>query len=106
MVSFLACTESATQTADAFGVHTASFSNLLAGMSDENLIGMLAVGGWIPVVIVAMIGAFVTKVVRTRAQEQTRRDIAAYIAEGSMTPEQGEQILRAGRTNKKGFCDS
>jgi hypothetical protein len=31
------------------------------------------------------------------AQERTRREIAAFIAEGSMTPEQGERLLTSGR---------
>ena len=32
---------------------------------------------------------------RTRQVEQSRREIAAYIAEGSMSPEDGEKLLRA-----------
>jgi len=35
--------------------------------------------------------------VRGVARERTRREIAAYIAEGSMTPEQGEKLMKAGR---------
>ena len=35
-------------------------------------------------------------VIRSVARERTRRDIAAFIAEGSMTPEQGERLMRAG----------
>jgi len=34
-------------------------------------------------------------IVRT-SRERTKREVAAYIAEGSMTPEQGERLLRAG----------
>ncbi len=34
--------------------------------------------------------------IRAGARERTRREIAAYIAEGSMTPEQGERLMRAG----------
>jgi hypothetical protein len=37
----------------------------------------------------------VKKVFTTMAQEKSRREIAAYIAEGSMTPEQGERLIRA-----------
>lgn len=33
---------------------------------------------------------------RDREREQSRREIAAYIAEGSMTPEQGERLMNAG----------
>lgn len=29
------------------------------------------------------------------ARERTRREIAAYIAEGTMTPDQGERLLKA-----------
>jgi len=38
--------------------------------------------------------------VRATAKEQTRREIAAFIAEGSMTPEQGERLMRAGKDSK------
>ncbi|MBL8761147.1 MAG: hypothetical protein JNL50_07580 [Phycisphaerae bacterium] len=34
--------------------------------------------------------------VRASAREKTRREIAAFIAEGSMTPEQGEKLMKAG----------
>ena len=37
----------------------------------------------------------VTAVLTTNAREHSRREIAAYIAEGSLTPEQGERIIRA-----------
>lgn len=32
---------------------------------------------------------------RTRQREQTRREIAAYVAEGSITPSDGERLMRA-----------
>lgn len=56
------------------------------------------------VVVVAIIGLVmllggliraVTSVVATNARERSRREIAAYIAEGSITPEQGERLIRA-----------
>lgn len=37
----------------------------------------------------------VTTIMTTRAVERSRQEIAAYIAEGSMTAEQGERLLRA-----------
>jgi hypothetical protein len=33
--------------------------------------------------------------VKSSHRERTRREIAAYIAEGSMTPEQGERLMKA-----------
>jgi hypothetical protein len=34
--------------------------------------------------------------IQTFARERSRREIAAYIAEGSLSPEQGERLMRAG----------
>lgn len=36
-------------------------------------------------------------VLRTMSRERTRREIAAFIAEGSMSPEQGERLMKAGK---------
>lgn len=57
------------------------------------------------VVVPLMMGFFVLagitvatigRVVRSCARERTRRDIAAYIAEGSMTADQGERLMKSG----------
>jgi hypothetical protein len=34
-----------------------------------------------------------------RETEQTKREIAAYVAEGSITPDDGVKLLQAGRTH-------
>ncbi len=39
-------------------------------------------------------------VLTTMARERTKREIAAYIAEGSMTPEQGERLIKAGKRGR------
>ncbi len=36
-----------------------------------------------------------TSILDTQAKERSRREIAAYIAEGSLSPEQGERLVRA-----------
>jgi hypothetical protein len=33
---------------------------------------------------------------KTFERERTRREIAAYVAEGAMTPEEGERLMAAG----------
>ncbi len=43
-------------------------------------------------VVLATAESIITRLSR----ERSRREIAAYIAEGSMTPEQGEKLLAAG----------
>lgn len=39
-------------------------------------------------------------VLKTRSREHTRREVAAYVAEGSLTPEQGERLLTVGRRDE------
>ena len=43
--------------------------------------------------VVAIVFVFVTVMVVSSTRERTRREIAAYIAEGSMTQEQGERLI-------------
>jgi len=40
-----------------------------------------------------------TRMMGRLANERTRREVAAYIAEGSMTPEQGEKLLASSKLN-------
>ena len=42
------------------------------------------------------------RVVVSTARERTKREIAAYIAEGAITPEQAERIIASG--GRKGCC--
>jgi hypothetical protein len=39
--------------------------------------------------------------IKTIARERTRREIAAFIAEGSITPEQGERLMKAGHSSRE-----
>ncbi len=36
-----------------------------------------------------------TSILTTHSKERSRREIAAYVAEGSISPEQGERLVRA-----------
>ena len=36
-----------------------------------------------------------TSILTTQSKERSRREIAAYVAEGSISPEQGERLVRA-----------
>lgn len=67
-------------------------------LDDQTL--FFLVGG--SVAIIAIVFSAVSSMVRSTARERSRREIAAYIAEGSMTPEQGERLMAAG--NKKNGC--
>lgn len=46
------------------------------------------------VAVVSTIFRTCTSIVTVTARERTRREIAAYIAEGTISPEQGERLLR------------
>lgn len=66
--------------------------SLLARLLDfEVFLPLLITGG----VVISVIVKAVAGTVATLSRERTRREIAAYIAEGAMTPEQGERLMRA-----------
>ena len=68
----------------------------LAGI-DEELIPVLAISLGCGVAVIAIIFGTVKNMVITSNREKTRREVAAYVAEGSITPEDAERILKAGR---------
>ena len=70
-----------------------SHDQLVAKLLNEDvLIPCLIAGGIIFIVGIKSIAS----VLKTFSRERTRREIAAFIAEGSMSPEQGERLMRAG----------
>ncbi len=54
--------------------------------------------------LVAILSSAAKSIVDSVTRERTRRDIAAYIAEGSMTPDQGEKLMAAGKPKAGGCC--
>lgn len=75
-----------------------SFEPILAANDSEVL--MVLFGGGILVAIVAMITDAIRKMAQTRAREETRREIAAYVAEGSISPDDAAKLLAAGSSLK------
>ncbi len=60
-------------------------------------------GGWLMfggVVVVIVLIKTVGSTVRSVSRERTRREIAAFIAEGSMSPEQGERLMKSGASDR------
>jgi len=45
------------------------------------------------VAIVWIIASTVNEILKTRAKEQTKREIAAYVAEGSITPDDAARLM-------------
>jgi len=46
--------------------------------------------------VVGMVASAMRRVMTTRAREESRREIAAYVAEGSISPDDAAKLLAAG----------
>lgn len=57
------------------------------------VIGTFITGGLLIFKLIETVG----RVMTVRQTEQSRREVAAYVAEGTITPETAERLLRAGR---------
>ena len=69
----------------------------LASMnSTEGLAMVVVFGGAFTVAIVAIITEAIRKVHQTKAREESRREIAAYVAEGTISPDDAAKLLAAG----------
>jgi hypothetical protein len=70
----------------------------LASVFDDGNVFWL-VGG--AIAVIGIITSAAVRISREAFRERSRREIAAYIAEGSMTPEQGERLMASGRPDDK-----
>jgi hypothetical protein len=64
------------------------------------MIPIVAIVGGVLASMVSTVAESIRKYGESREREASRREIAAYVAEGSMTPEDGERLLRAGEPEK------
>jgi hypothetical protein len=64
------------------------------------MIPIIALGGAFLCAIVGIIMGTIHSTVEARAHEESRREIAAYVAEGSITPEDAAALLSAGMKSK------
>lgn len=65
---------------------------LASQLMSDDVLPLLIIFGSIVIFVLAGVGS---KTVRALSRERTRREIAAYIAEGSMTPEQGDRLMNS-----------
>ena len=72
---------------------------------NDELVGLIESGNLIPILAIALgcgvgvvgiIGGTVGGIMKTRARELTRRELAAYVAEGSIDPDKAVAMLNAG----------
>lgn len=64
-------------------------------MDKSELVMGIAVGGVVLIVLAAIVFTQMRQILVARAREATRREIAAYVAEGSMTPDDAARLLGA-----------
>lgn len=72
---------------------------MLTLAEDIEAILFIAVGGGVFALWIFM--ATLHSTFKRLAYEKSRREIAAYVAEGSMTPEDGERLLKAESASMK-----
>lgn len=72
---------------------------ILASDNDSVVMAILF-GGGIVVAVVAIITEAIRKMWQTKAREESRREIAAYVAEGSISPDDAAKLLAAGGSIK------
>jgi hypothetical protein len=61
----------------------------------DSVIGAFAVTGTFGIILTGIVAGTIKSTCRNRAREQTKREIAAYVAEGSISPDDAERILKA-----------
>ena len=70
--------------------------NLVLG-GDMGEVGLVVLfGGGIIVAVVAIVTEAIRKTLQTKAREESRREIAAYVAEGTISPDDAAKLLAAG----------
>lgn len=80
------------------------FPMLLAGFESES-IPVVAIVGGVTIALVSIVLGSIKQIIQSREREKTRREVAAYVAEGSITPADGERLLTAGK-RPRSSCDS
>lgn len=67
-----------------------------------DVIPIIGVAGGLVIALAAIILSYARGMHRENVRGRTQRDIAAYVAEGTMTPEDGERLIRASLDPKQG----
>ncbi|MGD9693253.1 MAG: hypothetical protein AB7G17_09030 [Phycisphaerales bacterium] len=74
---------------------TAAPANSDMPLSGEEILKLVAISGGLLIAALAIIFGSTKSMVKAKEREQTKRELAAYVAEGSMRPEDAEKILKA-----------
>ena len=80
------------------GLESTLSTLMLGRIDDVALIPLVAITGGLLVGVIAIVAGTINSISSRKQREESRREIAAYVAEGSMTPEDAERILKAGKS--------
>ena len=73
-------------------------------IGDDSMIALVVIGGGLILGFAGIVAGVVKSVARAKMLETSRREIAAYIAEGTITPEEGERLLASSPKERRGGC--
>jgi len=75
-------------------------TNMLSGLLDkELLIPTLAITLGCGIAMIAIVSSAISKVATSRHRERTRRELAAYVAEGTLDPDKAIAMMEAGESD-------
>ena len=74
-------------------------------LREDNLLAIVAISMGCLTGMVAIVGWLVGGVMRARAREATKRELAAYVAEGTLDPDTAVAMINAGRPKWEGCGD-
>ena len=60
------------------------------------IIAAIAIGGGFTLAFVSIVGGIIKGMSDTKHREQTKREIAAYVAEGSISPADAKELIATG----------
>jgi hypothetical protein len=66
-------------------------------LDEDLIIPLMAIGCGSVIAVVAIVFTTVKAMVVSRTREQTKRELAAYVAEGSLDPDKAVAMINAGR---------
>lgn len=81
------------------------FQPILATLPGDTIIPVIAIGGGLCVAIVGILTSSWQKVRTTQAREESRRELAAYVAEGSISADDAAKLLNAGKSLMEKFAN-
>jgi len=73
------------------------YDDPVTGGVAPTFIALIAICGGVVVLVTLFVMIFLSVILRNRQREQTTRELAAYVAEGSISAEDAERIQRGSR---------